>query len=309
LKEFAEIIRVNPQKLLATSQNIEDNYRTWYKRKSDGRQRQIDEPKKYLKEIQQILLKKIPFFTSPQAHGGVKGRSARTNSLVHRHSKYLLTIDIKNAYPTVNKKMIYWFFRQMNASAQLARVLSRLTTFRNQLPQGAPTSLAIFNALLGADNLLGIDSLFCKAKVRGRPLRYSRYVDDLTFSASIKIPKEIEKLVAKRLEKAGFNVNQKKTRYGSIKRGALRITGVNLVEGKPKVPPKEIKRFRGMIGRAIIDGSVSSDQVFGTIAYVMGIEKKIPNQLLKPLLKYLEKTIVPCPPAISRQIKKQLIKK
>jgi hypothetical protein len=40
----------------------------------------------------------------------------------------------------------------------------------------------------------------------------------------------------------------------------------------------------------------------------MGIEKKIPSQILSPLLKYLQKTIVPCPKAISHQIKKQLKK-
>lgn len=308
LEQFAEFLKLDPAELMEMAYHIKDHYHTWFKKKSDGSRRRIDAPQKRLREIQHLLLEKIPFCVSAQAHGGVKKKSIRTNALVHRKSKYLLTVDLKDAYPTVTAKMVYWFFRQMNTSAKLARVLAKLTTFRNQLPQGAPTSLAIFNALLGASNLLNVDSTLSSIKVKGRPLRYSRYVDDLTFSSNANIPKDLPDFVAKKLTRAGFKLNPAKTRFGSIKRGALRITGVNLINGQPKIPPKKIKHWRGLIGRATLDGSVSSEQVFGIIAHTMGIEKKIPNQLLKPLIKYLARTIVPCPKAISRQIKKQLAK-
>jgi hypothetical protein len=305
LENFANMFGFDSNELLEISQNIENHYHTWYKKKSDGRERRIDAPKENLKKIQHTLLEKLNFYAPPQAHGGVKGKSIRTNALVHRQSKYSMIIDIKDAYPTVTRKTIYWFFREMNASAQLARILARLTTFRNQLPQGAPTSLAIFNSLLGADNLFNLDLRFSLAKIRGRKIYYSRYVDDLTFSSKARIPKEFPKLVAEKLNEVGLKINPKKTRFGSIKRGALKVTGINLIDGKTKIPPKEIKRFRGMIGRATIDNSISANKVFGVIAYAMGIEKKIPNQLLKPLVKYLEKNIVPCPKKISQQIKKQ----
>lgn len=308
LQELAKMIKVDPQELWSLTANIKDHYFTWYKQKSDGSQRRIDAPKKRLKEIQRLLLQKISFQASAQAHGGVKGKSIRTNALVHRHSKYLMTVDIKDAYPTVNRKMVYWFFRQINASAQLARVLTKLTVFRDQLPQGAPTSLAIFNALLGNRNLFDLDFWLDKVRIGRRQLHYSRYVDDLNFSASFKIPKTTEDIIAQKLAQSGFKINPSKTRFGSLKNGALRVTGVNLINGQTKIPPKKIRRYRGLIGRAVLDGSISSEQVFGVIAHVMGIEKNIPNQLLKPLIKYLEKTIVPCPKAISRQIKKQLAK-
>lgn len=306
LEQFAEFLELDPAELMAIAYHVKEHYLTWFKRKSDGSKRRIDAPTKRLKEIQHILLEKIVFYASPQAHGGVKERSIKTNALVHRKSRYLMTVDLKDAYPTINAKMVYWFFRQMNASAKLARVLTRLTTFRDQLPQGAPTSLALFNALLGASNLLNVDPVLRSERIRGRPVRYSRYVDDLTFSAGVKITPDFLKSVTKQLARAGLKLNPAKTRFGSQKRGALRVTGVNLIDGKTKLPPKEIRRFRGMIGRATLDGSVSSDQVFGTVAYAMGIEKKIPNQLLGPLIKYLGKVIDPCPKSISRQIKKQL---
>lgn len=307
LEEFSRIVELSSAELLEISCTIRGYYRTWYKKKSDGSQRRIDAPGQRLKKIQLDLTKKLNFCISPQAHGGVKKRSIRTNALVHRQSRYSFTVDIKNAYPTVDSKMVYWLFRRMQASAQLARILTQLTTFHNQLPQGAPTSLAIFNALFGANNLLGIDSLFDMKRVAGCPLRYSRFVDNLTFSASVKIPKEVPILVEKHLAEAGFKINHKKTHFGSTKCGAIRITGINIVDKKPKIPPKKIKRFRGMIGRATMDDSVSEAQVFGIIAYAMGIEKKIPNQLLKPLLLYLKKNPnIKCPPKIRKQIDQQL---
>ena len=110
------------------------------------------------------------------------------------------------------------------------------------------------------------------------------------------MPKRLEKEISVFLKENGFSVNFKKTRRYSIKNRALRITGVNIIDGKPKVPPKMIKKFRGIIGRAIIDSSISKEQVFGAIAFVIGIERRIPNQLLKPLLRYLEiKGIKNCP--------------
>ncbi|MDD2753310.1 MAG: reverse transcriptase family protein [Candidatus Portnoybacteria bacterium] len=307
LENFSKMFDLDTTELLMLSQNIKSHYRVWYKKKSDGSKREIAAPEEPLKKIQRILLKELPFCIPSQAHGGIAKKSARTNALVHKQSKYLITIDIKNAYPTVDDKMVYWFFRIMNASPQLAKILTKLTTFRNQLPQGAPTSLAIFNALLGATNLLNIDLSFSNQKVAEHRLRYSRYVDDLTFSSSVKIPKSFENIIAKKLEEAGFKINPEKTRYGSIKKGALRITGINIVDKKPKIPPKKIRRFRGMIGRAKMDNSVSEKQVFGIIAYAMGIEKKISNQLLTPLLGYLKKRQdIDCPPKIKKQINKQL---
>jgi len=300
--EFFDYIGINPKIVEDILQEKGKHYRTWCKEESNGKKRTIEAPIGELKKIQKLLLEKIEFIPSQYAHGGVKGRSTKSNALVHRGSKFLVRIDIKDAYPSLTKAMLKEHFRKMNASVGLANILTELVTFRGHLPQGAPTSMAIFNHFL---SLAGLDDLFSQVIVEGKHLKYSRYVDDLIFTSSRKIPFQIEAIVTKELKKIGFVVNSKKTLRYSVKNRVLRITGVNLINRKPKVPPKKIRKFRGMIGRAIIDDSVSSAKVFGAVAYVMGIEKRIPNQILTPLIKYLEVRRIKCPPKIKKQIEKQ----
>lgn len=265
-------------------------YKVWYRKKSGGKKRCFEEPLKDLKTIQKAILDKLNLTeVSKCVHGGIRTKSIRTNALQHKQGKYLLRVDMKDAYPSVTRKQIYNLFKRWGASAEEAKIYTKLITFRNHLPQGAPTSLAFFNLLLSN---LGIDRVF--SKIRG--IRYTGYVDDLIFTSKKPMPKRLEKEISVFLKENGFSVNFKKTRRYSIKNRALRITGVNIIDGKPKVPPKMIKKFRGIIGRAIIDSSISKEQVFGAIAFVIGIERRIPNQLLKPLLRYLEiKGIKNCP--------------
>ncbi|MEK7555488.1 MAG: reverse transcriptase family protein [Patescibacteria group bacterium] len=264
-------------------------YKVWYRKNSGGKKRCVEEPLEDLKTVQRVILDKFNLKFPKCVQGGIIGRSIRTNALEHKNGKYLLRMDIKDAYPSSTKKQVYVLFRKFGAPAEEARIITKLTTFRGHLPQGAPTSLALFNFLLSNT---GID----KAASRIRGIKYTRYVDDLVFTSKRRIPKNLKKEVVVLLKEYGFSINPKKTRRYSIKNRALRVTGVNIIGGKPKVPPKMIKRFRGMIGRATIDGSVSKTQVFGIIAFVIGIERKIPNQLLRPLLHYLKtKDVKDCP--------------
>ncbi len=300
IDKIANFLGINSNLLSDLIKRKENLYRSWRKKKPGGKTRRIEEPLVELKSLQRIVLNKLNefVFQFPESiQGGVHKKSIRTNALKHRGGKYLLRMDIKDAYPSSTRKRIYALFRKVARKdpAEVAKILTKLTTFRDRLPQGAPTSLIIFNALLRET---GVDRVFLNFK----DIRYTRYVDDLVFTSKKPIPEELEKEVKTLLKENGFSINRKKTRRYSTKNRSLRITGVNLVGGKPKLPPKMIKKFRGMIGRAIIDSSVSKEQVFGIIAFVVGIEKKIPNQLLRPMLRYLAiKDIVKnCPFTIHR---------
>jgi len=302
VSEFFSYVGLEPKKVKQVLQDKESYYKVWHKKEPNGKKRVIEAPRKTLKKMQRSILDRVEFRPGPWAHGGVRKKSIRTNALAHKGSKFLVRIDIKNAYPSLTKQMVKDHFLKMNAGVGLAKVLTELITFRGHLPQGAPTSLSVFNHFL---SLAGLDDAFSLIRVKKHSLKYSRYVDDLTFTSLFKIPPGLENAVAKKLKEFGFTVNPAKTLRYSTKNRALRITGVNLINNKPKVPPKKIKKFRGMIGRATIDGSVSSAKIFGTVAYVMGIEKRIPHQLLVPLLKYLKARQINCPPKIKKQIDRQ----
>jgi hypothetical protein len=285
----AERLEVDSRFLASLLSRRNSLYKTWYKRKIGGGKRCIEAPVKELKEIQKIILKKLSLNLPECVQGGVLGKSIRTNALQHKSNKYLLRMDIKDAYPSVTRKKVYALFKKWGAPAEVAKIYAKILTFRDRLPQGAPTSLAIFNLLLKD---IGLD--FALSHIKG--IQYTRYVDDLVLTSKKPIPEWVEKQTTIFLKENSFSINERKTRCYSIKNRALRITGVNIINGKPKVPPKLIKKFRGMIHRALSDDSISKEKVFGSIAFVIGIEKKIPNQLLKPLLRYLEvKNIKECP--------------
>ena len=117
------------------------------------------------------------------------------------------------------------------------------------LPQGAPTSPAITNILChrfdrrmtGMANKLGFT--------------YTRYADDLTFSASGDEVENFRKLLwrAQSIVKAeGFRVHPKKTRI--MRRGRRQeVTGLTVNE-RVSVPRRELRRFRALLYQIEKDG-------------------------------------------------------
>jgi RNA-directed DNA polymerase len=172
------------------------HYRRWQIAKRSGGTRTITAPKRELKAAQRAVLRtiaeKLPVHGA--AHGFLAGRSIVTNAKVHVGAHTLVKVDVKDFFPTVTWRRVKGLYRKAGYPEQVATLLALLATespreavaFRGQtlfvasgpraLPQGAPTSPALTNALcLRMDRrLAGLARLF--------GFRYTRYADDLTFS-------------------------------------------------------------------------------------------------------------------------------
>ena len=83
-------------------------------------------------------------------------RSVRTGAERHLGNKVLLTMDISNYFNSIKQPMIYRIiclcvartFPQLKGdeeSVSAANLLADLCCYKNQLPQGAPTSPALAN--------------------------------------------------------------------------------------------------------------------------------------------------------------------
>ena len=164
--------------------------------KRDGTERPIWAPKKRLKAAQRWILhhiaERLPVHGAAQ--GFLVGRSILSNAQVHENPKILLKMDIKEFFPTVTVKRVKGVFRRAGYRNGISTLLAQICTESPReivtvegktyyvslgprcLPQGAPTSPAITNALcLRLDRrLAGL------AKRYG--WRYTRYAVDLTFS-------------------------------------------------------------------------------------------------------------------------------
>ena len=164
--------------------------------KRDGTERPIWAPKKKLKAAQRWILhnivERLPVHGAAQ--GFMVGRSTLTNAAVHANPKTLLKMDVTDFFPTVTWRRVKGVFRRAGYRDGASTLLALLCTEAPRevvqlegktyfvslgprcLPQGAPTSPAITNALcLRLDRRLA--GLAAKLG-----WRYSRYADDMTFS-------------------------------------------------------------------------------------------------------------------------------
>ena len=116
-----------------------------------GKSRIIDRPIDPLKAIQshiyRLLLRDYDF--SPFAYGGVPGKTLLQAVQPHIHQPVVLVIDVKDFYPSVSHRLAFKMWREsLGHGDDVARVLTRLTTYKGGLPQGAPTSMAIANIVM-----------------------------------------------------------------------------------------------------------------------------------------------------------------
>ena len=250
------------------------HYHYWTIPKRDGSKRAITAPKRELKVVQRWLLRnvfeKLPVHHA--AHGFLAARSIETNARVHAGADVVVKVDVKDFFPTITFRRVKGLLRRAGVIENVATLIALLVTespreivqFRGQtlyvakgprsLPQGAPTSPAITNAMcLRMDKrLVGLG--------RTMGFAYTRYADDLAFSFHKKRGQKGSRArapvgallhgVRQILEAEGFRMNMKKT---SVMRGgnAQRVTGlvVNAAPGVPlaRVPRDVIRRLRAAI--------------------------------------------------------------
>jgi len=228
--------------------------------KRDGTQRPIWAPKKRLKAAQRWILhhivERLPVHGAAQ--GFLVGRSILSNAQVHENPKIILKMDIKDFFPTVTWKRVKGVFRRAGYRDGISTLLAlicteaprEIVTVEGQtyyvslgprcLPQGAPTSPALTNALcLRLDRrLAGL------AKKYG--WRYTRYADDLTFSLPTdhKGPPKLGTLMgcaARVVESEGFQVKEEKTRIHRSG-GRQSVTGLVVNGDAPPRTPRKLRR-------------------------------------------------------------------
>lgn len=245
------------------------HYNTYYIPKKSGGKRTIDCPGPNLKTIQRWILKNHlnKLEVNKRANGFVEKRGIKRNALFHLNKKHLLTIDIKDFFPSISQKQVFEMFSEHFSDKDFALKLAKLCTFKRRLPQGAPTSPALSNLVFKKidDQIMK----YCNSEL----INYSRYADDMTFSSDNKNSLQFAyKFVNELLYKNGFNLNKKKTRYLSGK-GNMSVTGVNINSGFPKVSSKLKRQLRTELHHYIIKNkNTNLKKLAGYISFISSIE-------------------------------------
>jgi len=192
----------------AISGRIDRHYRKKEIPQGD-KQRILTIPSSRLRQIQRKIyttlnsMVQFPYYVQ----GGVRGRSIISNANMHCKKKYVYTLDISNFFPSIHVTRISRALanRFPDFSEDLIQLLTRLTSYKYELPQGAPTSPFIANIVVKRFDSR-IDSL-CKKK----RIIYTRYFDDIALSGDDAVEKmclsgDIKKII----ENEGYYCNDNK---------------------------------------------------------------------------------------------------
>lgn len=272
-----------------------DNYTTFsdehYKifeilKRDKNNKRKIASPSKELKAIQRWILNNYLYSikVSKNANGFVKGKGIKQNAIVHLNKPFLLSIDIKDFFPSISQKMVYNSLKMHFEDKTFVFKVSKLCTFKRALPQGAPTSPMLSNIVfLEYDNKI---TSYCNSNL----VNYSRYADDLVFSCKTKEAlNEVYNFVKSLLYNTGFEINKKKTKYFSGK-GRMVVTGININEGRITVGQDKKRILRSMIHRLIInnDKTININVVLGHLSFIKDIEPTYHSKMID-YIKLLKK--------------------
>lgn len=261
-------------------------YKRYYIKKRDGSHRTIDHPSKQLKAMQRWLLTDIigglPVHPAAMAHR--KNKSIYDNASLHVSSRYLLRMDCKDFFPSITDDDLRLLIA--NRPATLAKwklfeidLFCKLVCKDGRLTIGSPTSPALSNAVCyDMDSEL---AAICKK----RDITYSRYADDLFFSAKVPnvlatIEPDVSSVLANLAFPKGLSLNAAKTRRSS-KRGRRRVTGITLgSDGKAHIGRQLKRKVRAMIHRFDTLDAATKASLAGMIAYASGFDPDFVNNLI-----------------------------
>jgi RNA-directed DNA polymerase len=233
-------------------------YKSFTIPKKSGGIRKIYTPITALKIIQRKLNQVLQavYQIKPSVHGFVEGKNIVTNAKAHAGKRYVLNLDLKDFFPTVNFGRVRGLFMATpyGLNPEVATVLAQICCHDNQLPQGAPTSPIVTNMICTKmDSQLQRLAKECKAT-------YTRYADDITFSTTLpKFPEALAYFVKDEtgtklclgsallniITENGFLLNEQKLRL-QTRGNHQEVTGLTTNQF-PNVDRKFVRQIRAML--------------------------------------------------------------
>lgn len=278
------------------------HYKRFYIPKKSGGKRLISAPMPQLKAAQYWILENILYKVklSEAAHGFVPQKSIVTNAANHVGQDIVINIDLRDFFPTLDYKRVKGMFNKFGYSEQVATILALLctepemepvtldgkdyhvATTARHLPQGAPCSPAITNIIC-----YKMDRRF-EGLARRFNYTYTRYADDMTFSAKENAAADAGKLiwgVKQVVKEEGFVIHPDKLKV--MRKGDKReVTGV-VVNEKLSIDRETLRKFRALLHQIGVSGIANKqwgkggiiNSIEGYINYVQMVKPEAGQQL------------------------------
>lgn len=204
-------------------------------KRKEGEYRELSLPFETMKEVQRWMLHNILYKieVSPSAKGFKLNESIVENAKPHVNKDCILKIDLENFFPNIKFNTVFRLFSYYGYTKEVSFILSRLCTYKEQLPQGAPTSPYISNIICKR-----LDKRLSTFATKNG-FQYTRYADDITFSGKPYLEKYSD-LICKIIQDEKFKINHGKFKI-QYKTSRQMVTGL-IVNEKLSVP-RETKKF------------------------------------------------------------------
>ena len=257
--EDCEPIRLKSLNYYANPNFCKKRYTRFTIPKKSGEDRIINAPVKGLKSILKVLnlVLQCVHVYNEQSIGFVPGKSILDGAKIHTKQNYVYNIDLENFFHSFDRSRVKTGLMKYGLGLNdeqepMAFFIACLAThpfkidgrLQNVLPQGSPASPTLTNILTKKldRRLNGLAKKYsCK---------YSRYADDITFSCSKNIFKEIDfKKELKRIIETDQKLKIKKTKTRLlVNRGRKRqeVTGL-VVNNKVNVKSSYVKEIRMLL--------------------------------------------------------------
>lgn len=291
LKHLSRALDTSPERLEEVLQSADSYYEELLlldPTRPDKRRTVID-VRGELRRFQTRLYRKVllPKVTpSVHSHGGIRGRSIKTNAEPHLTSSFVFKADISNFYPSVHYKRVYRLFTEdFECSPDVARQCTRLCTYKHHLALGLVTSPIL------ADQILKRVDVRIGGACQKAGLVYTRFVDDITISGPFDLGRSgFPALIERILCESGFQANPMKHVFSSVEE-QVSVTNLRIADGHLDVKKEYADELERQLENAArlargdtIDGPYfTPSQVLGRVRFVCWIN---PGRRRKLMRKY-----------------------
>lgn len=177
-----------------------------------------------------------------------RGRSVPVMAQIHVGMPLVISLDLKDFFPSIKQWMLHALFQGLGASTEAARTLSEVCTYGAFVPQGALTSPKLSN-IISATTFGPTLKKYCD----DRGYNLSIYADDVTISTPRDLIAEegqeavtqIIEFVTATVGHYGFRVNKKKTKV--MRRSQRQYVCGAVVNSRVNLQRKQRNRLRAMV--------------------------------------------------------------
>jgi RNA-directed DNA polymerase len=254
--DVAQLVRLPSEELAwwVVALRERKRYRSFTIARGDGSSRVIDAPIKPLRDIQRRIADELSrcYEAPAHVHGFTSGRSPVSNARAHRGREWVLRVDLKDFFPSINFGRVRGLFMSypFDYPPLVATLLAQICCFEGRLQQGAPTSPIVSNLICRR-----LDKEMARLATREN-CHLTRYADDLCFSTeSAYFPPRLASLDARGASVGpalktivtgnGFAINGAKTKL-MRRTQRQRVTGL-VVNEKANVPREYVRRLRNLL--------------------------------------------------------------